>query len=88
MKRRDVELVLSAWATPQPTAGFADRVMVSCAAPRASRPLERPSARGGWWAVAALAVASLLVPLYLSQRPAPPALAAIPVVADLGPLQD
>jgi len=88
MKSRDLDLVLSAWAAPSPTVGFADRVMVACAAPV---PVARqPEARRSrsLLAVAALVAATVLAPLLLQRAAPPPALAAIPVAADLGPLQD
>jgi hypothetical protein len=91
MKSRDLDLVLAAWAAPPATAGFADRVMVACAAPPVRQvPVERrPERRSrSVFAVAALVAASVLVPFLLSRSSPPPALAAIPVVADLGPLQD
>jgi hypothetical protein len=101
MKSRDLDLVLSVWAAPQATAGFADRVMVSCVAPQVrqapvarrsrsvfARPRAFGRARLPAVAVAALVAASVLVPFLLSRSSPPPALAAIPVVADLGPLQD
>ena len=89
MKSRDLDLVLSAWAAPQATAGFADRVMVACAAP-APLPRTREVRRSrSLLAVAALVAASVLVPILLQRSTPPDALAAIPVAAaDLGSFED
>jgi hypothetical protein len=91
MKSSDLDLVLSAWPAARPTAGFADRVMVACAAPPVNVrrvPAARPRRSRSLLAVAALVAASVLVPLLLQRSAPPQALASIPVVADLGPLQD
>ncbi len=90
MKSRDLDLVLSVWAAPQPTSGFADRVMVACAAPLQTVAVveERPRRSRSLLAVAALVAASVLVPLFLQRSAEPTQLASIPVAADLGPLQD
>jgi hypothetical protein len=92
MKSSDLDLVLSAWPAARPTAGFADRVMVACAAPvvrgtAEARP-RRSTTTGKLLAVAALVAAGVLAPLFLQHSSPPQALASIPVVADLGPLQD
>jgi hypothetical protein len=92
MKSSDLDLVLSAWPMAQPTSGFADRVMVACAAP--PRPMAsavgarrmRPSR--SLLAVAALVAASLLVPFLLQRSTPSDALAAIPAAADLGNVED
>jgi len=90
MKSSDLDLVLAAWPTARPTAGFADRVMVACAAPQrpivAMRARMRPSR--SLLAVAALVAASLLVPFLLQRNTPSDALAAIPAAADLGSFED
>ena len=91
MKSSDLDLVLAAWPVAQPTTGFADRVMVACAAPQ--RPAAAVVARRvrpsrSLLAVAALVAASLLVPFLLQRNTPSDALAAIPVAADLGSFED
>jgi hypothetical protein len=88
MKSRDLDLVLDAWAAPAPTVGFADRVMIACAAPKAVvQPARAESSWRSLLAAAAMIAAVVGVPIYVAQNAAPPVMAAAPM-ADLGPLQD
>jgi hypothetical protein len=101
MKSRDLDLVLDAWTAPAPTAGFADRVMIACAAPVAAA-VEMPrggSRWGAFLAAAAVVVAMVGVPIFVAQNASAPVVAAAPTesgilaplgspIADLGPLQD
>lgn len=89
--------VLDAWRAPQPTPGFADRVLEACSEPPpvilsvVREPPPRRSALGGILVCAAIAAGLLLIPFARQRRappPTPASLASINTSFDLGPEHD
>ncbi|MDB4964535.1 MAG: hypothetical protein JWN44_224 [Myxococcales bacterium] len=89
--------VLDAWPAPEPTAGFADRVLAACGGPPAVKlsvvrePARRRSTLGGVLVCAAIAAAVVFIPIAVHRRrpPSNPAsVASINTSFDLGSEHD
>jgi hypothetical protein len=76
-RRDDWTALLDSWSAPQPTTGFADRVLAACDLPPPVQlsivrdPPQRGFARSGILVCAAIAAALILIPFALHRRQPP-----------------